>query len=80
MDTIIRYPGGTKRHEAKVESIQIPDLWHVVMYLKDQAKNKDLTIAEKAFLTISADNILDTWHLAHNFKDNIIADNHGIKL
>lgn len=59
-------------------SIQIPDLWHFVMNMKDAAKEGKTKkrFAKLEFLpeqaTVIADAILETWHTAHQLKKAII--------
>ena len=66
--TIIRNAEGTKRRLIEIDKIQVPDLWHVAMYVKDQGD------------TQWADQILDCWHLAHDLITNIQAYNNNTKL
>ncbi len=66
INTIIRSPKGTARRE--VDKIQVPDLWHVAMYVKDQGDPQ------------WSAQILDCWHLAHDLIINIQAHNTNIKL
>lgn len=68
INTIIRSPEGTERREVEVDRIQVPDLWHVAMYVKDQGN------------TQWAEQILDCWHLTHDLITNIQAHNNNIKL
>lgn len=53
--------GGGVYQEAR--KIQIPDLWHLAMYLKD---------SKNAGLREQADMVLECWHLAHAMKDHIV--------
>ena len=68
METIVRAPKGTDRQEVEVDKIQVPDLWHVAMYLKD---NDMKTWGEM---------VQDCWHLTHDLIQNIKADRDGIEL
>ena len=42
-----------------IESVQIPDLWHVAMLLKDKG------------LIHQSEQVLDAWHIAHDLKNHI---------
>ena len=49
--------GASSRREVPVAEMQIPDCWHVAM-----ATAKGL----------GRDTILDTWHLAHDYRDKVL--------
>ena len=68
INTIIRSPKGTARRLVEVDKIQVPDLWHVAEYEREQGN------------TQWADQILDCWHLAHDLITNIQAHNTNTKL
>ena len=53
--------GGTAEREVDVQEIQVPDLWHVAMALKD----------DPSYDNRAADMILETWHLAHDMKRHL---------
>lgn len=55
---IIRCPKGSGRHEADLDDITIPDMWHVA----ERAKKKDPRAAEA---------IQETWQLAHDLLWNL---------
>lgn len=68
MKTIIRSAKGKSRREINIDDIKVPDLWHIAMYMKKNGLEKD------------AEEILDTWGLAHDLLKNIKADELGEKL
>lgn len=68
INTIIRAPKGTARQVVEVDKIQVPDLWHVAMHVRDQG---DIQWSKQ---------ILDVWHLAHDLIANIQAHNTNTKL
>ncbi len=45
--------------EVPIDEVQVPDLWHIGMYLAD----------EQMYTESMA--VLDCWHLAHNLKDKL---------
>lgn len=55
--------GGTKERKVKVSDIQIPDLWHIAIYLKEIARRPGHSV-----LAEHADSILEVWHMAHDMK------------
>lgn len=50
MTTLIRAPKGSARREVDLDSVEIPDLWHVAIKLN----------------TEEAEMILECWHLCHD--------------
>jgi hypothetical protein len=56
---ITRALNGEHERQVHINDVQIPDLWHVVMFLKE---NK---------MDLWADMILETWYLAHDMKRHI---------
>jgi len=72
-DTIVILEKGTGKSE-QVQNIEIPDLWHLAMFLKE-IKDGTRTVIHKdsvQFLSSYADAVLDTWHKAHALKIHII--------
>ncbi len=64
---LIRAKGGTGENTVDINSIQVPDLWHIAQYLKG-LKDKQMNAA--------GDEILETWYLAHDMKRALhIGDN-----
>jgi len=55
METIIRAPRGAERHEERLDSIEVPDLWHIAMRLKGQDREM----------------VLSCWHLCHDLLANL---------
>lgn len=68
IEKIIRAAKGIGRREIPVDQIEVPDLWHTAMYLKDHG------------LPTAGDQVLDCWHLSHDLITNIQAHNRNIKL
>ena len=69
MTTITLNKGGTAEKTIDLSGHNIPDLWHIAMWLQEESKTQD----NKA-LAISADKILETWHLAHDLKRHILEE------
>jgi hypothetical protein len=64
--TLTRSKGGTAEREVDIASIDIPDLWHIATWLKEQKRAVDgVTITS---LHQQADMILDCWHLSHDMR------------
>lgn len=57
--TITRAKGGTKEKEVTLNSIHIPDLWHVAAYLN------------AVHMEVSAELVKDCWHLCHDLLRHI---------
>jgi len=53
-------------------SLQIPDLWHLAMWLKDGGRTKNRRPPEEKFKLLSA-MVLEVWHLSHHLKDAILS-------
>ncbi|OHD18654.1 MAG: hypothetical protein A2Y38_19475 [Spirochaetes bacterium GWB1_59_5] len=59
-DTIIVLaPKGTARREVKPCEIEVPDLWHIAMWLKAHQMERESQM------------VLETWHLAIDLRDHI---------
>ena len=54
MDALILAPRGTARKVVLLSEVQVPDLWHIAMMLK-----------EKGYLDEHI-KVLETWHLCHD--------------
>jgi len=52
-----------------VETIQIPDLWHVAMALLD---GRDFSSNSKEYNAVLSNAILEVWYLTHNLRQHII--------
>jgi hypothetical protein len=63
---ITRSKGGTAEREVDVQDIQVPDLWHVAMHLKELSESSNSHLKHK--YKIASEEILETWHLAHDMK------------
>lgn len=59
MSNITLNKGGGGEKVIDTRSLQVPDLWHVAMYLADEG------------LQESSDKVLEAWHLAHDMKRHI---------
>ncbi len=58
---------------ASAGEIEIPDLWHIAMALKDVAAGRRRMIGvDSVALSSQADAILKCWHTAHALKQHII--------
>ena len=56
---ITRAKGGELERDVDINDVQIPDLWHMAMWLKE---NKMVLWAEMA---------LECWHLCHDLRRHI---------
>ena len=52
-----------------VETIQIPDLWHVAMSILD---GRDFSSNSKEYNAVLSNAILEVWYLTHNLRQHII--------
>lgn len=62
MQTIVRAPKGTGRHEIPLSDIQVPDLWHIGWWLKENGKPQ------------AGDAVLECWSLCHDLLANLKGD------
>lgn len=69
MTTVIRCPKGTNRRVVDVESIQVPDLWHIGLWLEEN-EPKDLHNHLDGQTHSQA--VLECWHLCHDLLENLI--------
>jgi len=67
--TITLSKGGEAERTRDINEITIPDLWHIAMWLQDEAKQRGLPL--KLSLKRNAEMILETWNLAHDLKRHI---------
>jgi hypothetical protein len=87
MEKIIRSPRGSLRREVDVKDIQIPDLWHLAMFLQaheteisERVGHNHLAIEAilrdgNALKTMTwSDAILETWYLANDLLENVKTD------
>lgn len=51
--------GLDERKDVPLEDIRIPDLWHIALRFRDEGENE------------VADQILYTWHIAHDMLNTI---------
>lgn len=67
--TLTRSKGGTAEREVQILSLDVPDLWHLAMWLKDQKNTKGaVNRPDYAWFQMQADMVLDCWSLAHDMK------------
>ena len=64
--TFTRSKGGTAEREEIISQIQVPDLWHLYMALKDG----QLTRSKKVQAEL-ADMVYETWQLAHDMRKHL---------
>ncbi len=69
-DTLTLHPGGTGEKELSINSLAIPDLWHVAQYHRDKAEAP----AVEPWHKMQEHWILETWHLAHAMKERLQAE------
>jgi len=67
MNTITLSKGGTAERTIDVQSINIPDLWHVAEWHEEQAMLPNV----KPWHAMQAKMIKEVWHLAHDMKRHI---------
>ena len=68
-DTVVELSkNGTDARTVFVKDIQINDLWHIAMGIKNEVY-KEWSQAERDSIF---DEIIDVWHLAHDLKTHII--------
>ena len=65
---VILSPRGTARREIDVSQLQVADLWHVAMRVRDTGDEQGSAM------------ILEVWHLAHSLVENLRAMEKGIEL
>ena len=62
-----------KPERVDIETLEIPDLWHIAMFLKiDYPKGYTYPQLPPERAKVIADAILETWGIAHDLKKNII--------
>jgi len=64
--TFTRSKGGTAEREEIISQIQVPDLWHLYLALKDGKLTRNKKILAKA-----AEDVYEAWHLAHDMKRHL---------
>ena len=84
MKTVTLAKGGTAERVVKVEEIQIPDLWHLAMFIQDHEDEiyervghnhlvlDNLLAGKPAGRPKWSEAILETWHLAHDLRRTIL--------
>jgi hypothetical protein len=77
-DTKVLMEAGTGK-TAQIKDVQIPDLWHIAMWLKDSdgVRSKDPLVLKldryvDQTLKVYGQDVLDTWHIAHALKKHIM--------
>jgi hypothetical protein len=76
MTTITLSKGGTAERTIDVQSIQVPDLWHVAMYHHDKADTIPLdndmqAKADQKWHKMQEEMILECWNLAHDMRKHL---------
>ncbi len=66
MTTITRAPNGAAREVVDINTIQVPDLWHIAMWLKDNKPNIGHNHGQPL-----DEAVLECWHLCHDLIENI---------
>lgn len=66
MKTIVRSKGGTEEREVPINELQIPDLWHVAMYLKKNEPTLGYGDGTPAWQAV-----LNCWYLCHDLLRTI---------
>ena len=59
-DTITRAKGGTEEREVPVDEIEIPDLWHISLYLDERTGTGN-----------PGPMVRECWHLCHDLLRHI---------
>lgn len=59
LDPVVLSPGGSGRRAVPIGQVTIPDVWHLIEYLKRKG------------MTLEADEVTTLWHLAHDLKKNL---------
>ena len=72
MTTITLNKGGKGETQVEIESLQIPDLWHIANWIEGEAIKRRNAGESDLGLDLHAKAILDTWHLAHDLKTHIL--------
>ena len=82
---IILAMGGSDRREVSLVDLEIPDMWHLAEALSTLNKRcKHLQscplapLGREGWPESDARMVLETWHLAHDLKDNLLVQ-HGLK-
>jgi hypothetical protein len=60
-NTLTIHAGGTGERQIPINSITVPDLWHVATRLREADNTQDAQL------------VMDCWHLAHAMKDHLQA-------
>ena len=68
LKTIVRAPKGEGRTEVPLEDVQVPDMWHLAMWLKSPSRAQTL---DQMSMEHWGEMVLETWHLAHDLLLNI---------
>jgi hypothetical protein len=59
-DLITRARGGTEERQVEAKMIEVPDLWHIAMWLEHHDRHPNDAAA-----------VLECWHLAHDLLKHI---------
>ncbi len=72
---VVLRPDGEARREVPLEEIEIPDLWHIAMLFNEGKAARVASIfEEQEMVDRIREEILETWHLAHDLKRNLAGD------
>ena len=66
---IIRSPKGIVRRTVNIESVQIPDLWHIAMWLQDNESK--IKIHNHLVGQSLSEAVLETWNLCYDLLINL---------
>ena len=63
--TFTRSKGGTAEREEIISQIQVPDLWHIIIGIREGTK------VPKAYRDAVADAVYETWQLCHDMRKHL---------
>ena len=63
--TFTRAKGGTAEREEIISQIQVPDLWHIIIGIREGTK------VPKAHRDAVADAVYEAWTLAHDMRKHL---------
>lgn len=69
MTVIARSKGGTEERQEDVRGFNIPDLWHIAMWLKDN--ESEINIHNHLRGQSFSDAVLECWHLCHDLVRHV---------
>jgi hypothetical protein len=71
MTTITINKGGAAEAQVELDTLQVPDLWHIANWVEGEAIRRRRKGDIGNGLDNQAKAILDTWHLAHDLLNHI---------